>query len=62
MMWLSKCFIADFTAARVAADDAKWDAAFAAIDSAKLRAWLEADKAEKEDLRPMLDEADNFAS
>ena len=33
-----------FLQARIAAEDAKWDAAFAATDSAKLKAWLNDDK------------------
>lgn len=33
-------------AAELAADDAKWDAAFAATDPAKLRAWLAEDEDE----------------
>jgi|GEM_PF-6109092 len=50
-----------FLQARITAEDAKWEASFAATDSAKLRAWLEAEKADDEDLRPMFDDVGNFA-
>jgi len=50
-----------FLQARIAANDAKWEASFAATDSATLRAWLEAEKADDEDLRPMFDDVGNFA-
>lgn len=51
-----------FTAARIQADEAQWETAFAAIDSAKLRAWLDAQKAADEDVRPKFDAAGNIAA
>jgi hypothetical protein len=50
-----------FLQTRITAEDAKWDAAFAATDPAKLRAWLDAEKAGDDDLRPMFDEAGEIA-
>ena len=50
-----------FLQARIAAEDAKWNASFAATDSAKLKAWLDAEKADDEDLQPMFSESGEFA-
>lgn len=49
-----------FLQARIAAQDAQWEAAFAETDSARLKAWLDAEKADDEDLKPMFDEAGNI--
>lgn len=49
-----------FLQARIVAQDAQWDAAFAETDSARLKAWLDAEKADDEDLKPMFDEAGNI--
>lgn len=50
-----------FLQARIAAEDAKWDASFAATDSDKLKAWLADEKADDNDLRPMFDETNDFS-
>jgi hypothetical protein len=49
-----------FLQARIWADDAKWDAAFATTDSIKLKAWLDAERAADDDLQPMFDESGEF--
>ena len=49
-----------FLQSRIAAQDAQWDAAFAETDTAKLKAWLDAENASDEDLKPMFDEAGNI--
>lgn len=49
-----------FLQARIAAQDAKWETAFAETDSARLKEWLDAEKAGDEDLKPMFDEAGNI--
>ncbi len=49
-----------FLQSRIAADDAQWESAFAETDSAKLRAWLDVEKADDDDLQPMFDAAGNI--
>ncbi len=49
-----------FLQARIAAQDAQWEAAFAETDTARLKEWLDAEKAGDEDLKPMFDEAGNI--
>ena len=39
-----------FLQARIAAEDAKWDAAFEATDTSKLQAWLDAERANDAEL------------
>lgn len=39
-----------FLQTRIAAEDAKWDASFAATDTAKLQAWLDAERARDTEL------------
>lgn len=46
-----------FLQARIAAEDAKWDASFASTDSAKLRAWLDEERAGDQDLQPLFNDS-----